>query len=335
MFEVPIPPRPADRLRTMAGEEAGEQYDALVRDARAALRGRRVWHVNATAEGGGVAELLAGTLGYLPVDGIETHRLVIEGDARFFEITKRIHNRLHGDLGDGGSLGEPERRHYDDTMARELTDMLRLVRAEDLVVVHDPQPLGLVPGLATTGATVVWTCHVGADTPNDITRSAWDFLRDDVRWARAATFTRQAYAWDGLDPNAIRVIPPCIDPLSLKNVELKESHVSDILIAAGILDGATAHPVAFTRLDGSEAPVAHRAQVLGTATVPQHAPLVVQVSRWDALKDPLGVMVGFADARRAHRRSSGPRRSCSFVGCRRPRGRARSRRCQGTMDGAS
>ena len=220
------------------------------------------------------------------MDGIETHRLVIEGDARFFEITKRIHNRLHGDLGDGGSLGEPERRHYDDTMARELTDMLRLVRAEDLVVVHDPQPLGLVPGLATTGATVVWTCHVGADTPNDITRSAWDFLRDDVRWARAATFTRQAYAWDGLDPNAIRVIPPCIDPLSLKNVELKESHVSDILIAAGILDGATAHPVAFTRLDGSEAPVAHRAQVLGTATVPQHAPLVVQVSRWDALKDP-------------------------------------------------
>ncbi len=294
MFEVPVPSRPADRLRTMAGEGAGERYDSLVWEAREVLQGRRVWHVNATAEGGGVAELLVGTLGYLLADGIEGHRLVVEGDARFFEITKRIHNRLHGDLGDGGSLGEAERRHYDDTLARELADMLQLVGTDDIVVVHDPQPAGLVPGLTAAGATVVWTCHVGADTPNAITRSAWDFLRDDVQWARAATFTRQVFAWDGLDPGTIRVIPPCIDPLSLKNVELESPHIDKILQAAGILGASPAHPVAFTRMDGSEAMIAATTRVLGAATVPERVPLVVQVSRWDALKDPVGVMLGFA-----------------------------------------
>lgn len=296
MFEVPISPRPADRLRTMAGDEAGRRYDTLVRDASVRLRSRAVWHVNATAEGGGVAELLGGTLGYLAADGIETHRLVIEADARFFDITKRIHNRLHGDLGDGGPLGEAERRHYDDTMARELAEMLRLVRSDDLVVVHDPQPLGLVPGLVGTGATVLWTCHVGADTRNDIVRSAWDFLRQDVLSARAATFTRRAYAWEGLDANAIHVIPPCIDPFSLKNVELTNAHVGVILSAAGILDGTVTKQAVFTRRNGAEASITHQATMTERTLVPNGARVVVQVSRWDALKDPVGVMVAFTES---------------------------------------
>lgn len=252
MFEVPVSIRPADRLRTMAGAEAGERYDALVRDASVHLRGRRVWHVNATAEGGGVAELLSTTLGYLPGDGIEAHRLVIDADARFFEITKRIHNRLHGDLGDGGPLGEAERKHYDETLRRELTEIHRIVRPDDLVVVHDPQPLGLVPGLAAAGTTVVWTCHVGADTANAITRSAWAFLREDVQAAHAATFTRLAYAWQGLDADSIHVIPPCIDPLSLKNIELDDADVASILRCAAILDGRPEPGFRFLHGDGSE-----------------------------------------------------------------------------------
>ena len=294
MFEVPVSIRPADRLRTMAGQQAGDRYDVLVREAWLHLRGRRVWHINAMAEGGGVAELLSTTLGYLPGDGIEVHWLVIDADARFFEITKRTHNRLHGDLGDGGPLGEAERRHYDETLRRELGEILRIVRPGDLAVIHDPQPLGLVPGLTAAGVTVVWTCHVGADTASDITRSAWAFLREDVQAARAATFTRRAYAWEGLDADSFHVIPPCIDPLSLKNIEIDEPDVVSILRDAAILDGRD-HGYRFRHSDGSEVSIAHPAHMSADEPVPADALLVVQVSRWDSLKDPIGVMNGFAE----------------------------------------
>ena len=294
MFEVPVSDRPAGRLRTMVSGEVGAHYDVLIADARERFRGRRLWHINATAEGGGVAELLSTTLGYLAGDGIDTRWLVIEADARFFDITKRIHNRLHGDLGDGGPLAEPERRHYDAAMAQELAEILQLVRPGDVVVVHDPQPLGLVPGLAAAGATVVWTCHVGVDLANDITRSAWSFLRPDVRAARAATFTRRAYAWDGLDAETIHVIPPCIDPLSQKNVELENARIGSILRAVGILVGTPVAGASFTRRDGSQAPIRHRVRMTETMPLPEEARVVVQVSRWDALKDPTGVMTGFA-----------------------------------------
>ena len=109
MFEVPIVRRDAERLRSIAGAEAGANYDSLVRTLRATLRGHTLWQINATAEGGGVAELLRSCLGYLADDGITTRWLVIDADPAFFDITKRIHNRLHGDLGDGGPLGPAER----------------------------------------------------------------------------------------------------------------------------------------------------------------------------------------------------------------------------------
>ena len=295
MIEVPVPARAAAPLRMMAGGAAGVRYDDLVSEARARFLGRRLWHINATAEGGGVAELLGTTLGYLAGDGIETHWLVIEADAWFFDITKRIHNRLHGELGDGGPLGEAERRHYDHIMSRELAEILRRVRPGDVVVVHDPQPLGLVPGLAAAGGTVAWTCHVGVDIANDITRSAWAFLRRDLQAAAAVTFTRRAYAWEGLEPDAIHVIPPCIDPGSLKNVELTDVEVDAILRATGILGGRPTLGTTFSRSDGSEAPLAHPAQMTEHETSPADAALVVQVSRWDALKDPVGVVTGFAE----------------------------------------
>ena len=296
MFEVPIALGPSEQLRTMAGGEAGVRYDALVHRAREVLAGRCVWHVNATAEGGGVAELLSTTLGYLASDGIETRWLVIEAEAPFFEITKRIHNRLHGDLGDGGPLGATERARYDEVMALELAEMKSFVRSGDLVVVHDPQPLGLIPGLAATGATVMWTCHVGTDTATDVTRSAWAFLREDVRAARVATFSRRAYAWEGLDATAIDVIPPCIDPLSAKNMELHGDDIMSIVGAAGILGSPSERPATFPRRDGSRAPVRYRADMIEEMSTPTDVPLVVQVSRWDGLKDPIGVMMGFVQA---------------------------------------
>jgi trehalose synthase len=295
MFEVTVHPRDARLLRTIAGEDVGRLYERALADGRRALAGGTIWHVNSTAEGGGVAELLASSLGYLLDDGIPVRWLVLDGDPDFFRITKRIHNRLHGVLGDGGALGQAERRHYEEVMRRNL-DGAGSIAAGDVVVVHDPQPLGLVPKLRAEGATVVWTCHVGVDRPNDLVRSAWAFLLPDAASADAITFTRQAYVWEDLPRSTVRIIPPCIDAASPKNVELAPDDRDAILHAAGLIaDGSSPDRATFRRLDGSTASIARRADVVEEVPVPPDVPLVTQVSRWDALKDPAGVLRGFVE----------------------------------------
>jgi len=155
VHEVPVVSRSADGLHELLTPAALHRYrDALDRGS-SLLDGRTLWHVNSAAEGGGVAELLGSCLGYLRDGGIDTRRLVVEGDVEFFTITKRIHNRLHGDLGDGGALGADERAVYDRASAHNLEIATGLVNAGDVVVLHDPQPLGLVPGLTEHGATVI------------------------------------------------------------------------------------------------------------------------------------------------------------------------------------
>jgi trehalose synthase len=249
--------------------------------------------VNSTSEGGGVAELLHALLGYVASTGVRTRWLVIEGDPVFFEVTKRIHNRLHGAPGDGGPLGAGERAVYEATMAHEMVAIERLVQAGDVVVLHDPQTAGLAPRLAALGAHVIWVCHIGIDEANDLARTTWMFLLDDVRAAAATVFTRSAYAWDGLDPETIEIIPPCIDADSPKNIPIEHSTVEAVLAAAGVIEAPAGDPT--VRLaDGATVRVRRRATMVEDAPVPTTAPLVTQVSRWDRLKDPIGVLKGFA-----------------------------------------
>jgi trehalose synthase len=296
MREVSLLPRDPQSLRAIAGEDAGRRYERAVADASGHLAGRTFWHVNSTAEGGGVAELLRSCLGYLGEDGIRTRWLVFDGDDGFFRITKRIHNRLHGVLGDGGALGPEERAHYDRVTRDNASGVAALVGPGDVVVVHDPQPLGLVPVLRSLGATVIWTCHVGIDQRNDVVRSAVEFLLSDAGVADAVTFTRQAYVWAELDRTPIRIIPPCIDARSPKNISLEPAQRDAILAAAGFFgSGGSARPPTFARGDGGTGSVTRTARITEDGPVPADAPLVVQVSRWDALKDPVGVMRAFAE----------------------------------------
>jgi trehalose synthase len=300
MFEVPVGSRPTAGFGDIVSEPDLARYRRLVATMRERLAGRRFWHVNSTADGGGVAEILRSVLGYLQHDGIDVGWLVMEGDPGFFDITKRIHNRLHGDLGDGGALGDLEAEHYGRVTQRNLDAVTDVVRPGDVVVVHDPQPLGLVPGLAAHGAVVAWTSHIGVDVPNDLCRSAWNFLRPGLEGARAVTFTRRAYVWEGLTGARVELIPPCIDAFSLKNQDLDATSREAIVGAAGVVEPpASSHgPATFTRADGTTGRVERIATMVEDAPVPTGAPLVVQVSRWDALKDPLGVIEGFAGEQR-------------------------------------
>ena len=270
----------------------------LGRLARAAerLAGRRLWQVNSTEQGGGVAEMLHFLLGYLAGAGIDTRWVVIEGNQEFLEVTKRVHHLLHGQPGDGGELDEPARASYRQTLKEPLGELQPRVEPGDVVVLHDPQTAGLAPALKQQGATVIWSCHVGIDQPNDLARAAWEFLRPAVEQADAYVFSRAAYCWEGLDRARLAVIAPCIDAFAPKNQTLEPATVNAILHTAGILEDPAAEmgTPGFRRLDGSPGRVVRRAEMIQDQPIPPGVPLVVQVSRWDRLKDPLGVLEGFA-----------------------------------------
>jgi trehalose synthase len=284
-----------ERFRDALEESDWQRFAELIERARDFFAGRVIWNVNSTAAGGGVAELLRSLLAYSRGGGVDARWAVIAGDEAFFHVTKRIHNNLHGAVGDGGDLGEPEREAYERALADNARDLAELVTSRDVVVLHDPQTAGLVPALRSAGVPVIWRCHVGLDWPNDLSRRAWRFLVPYVEDADAYVFSRKAFVWEGLDDAKIALIAPSIDAFSPKNQEMAPDSVRAILHAAGIVsEGVATHPV-FTREDGSPGRVDRVADLVEESRLGADDRVVLQVSRWDRLKDPLGVIRGFAE----------------------------------------
>jgi trehalose synthase len=276
----------------------GDDYDEVEQAIAAAerlLAGRVIWHVNSTARGGGVAEMLHSLLAYARGAGVDVRWLTIGGDPDFFRITKRIHNHLHASDGDGGELGPAERKIYEHALLEAADELVELVRNGDIVYIHDPQPAGLVPHVKTAGTKIVWRCHVGVDHPNGRAREAWDFLRPYIDDADALVFSRREFIWDGLESERIWLVPPSIDAFSPKNEELDPQAVRSILNVIGLGEGDHFQQAVFVREDGSTARVDRAAEIDQEGPIPADAPLIAQVSRWDRLKDPVGVLRCFAE----------------------------------------
>ena len=296
MQEVAVVARSIDGLDGYARPKDLARYREVAAGVARSLEGRTLWHVNSTAGGGGVAELLHELLGYVASSGVSCRWIVIDGDPSFFRITKRIHNRLHGSPGDGGELGAAEHNAYRAVLERELGTFLPLARPGDVAVLHDPQTAGLVEPLRGAGLSTVWVCHVGIDQPDEIARSAWDFLRPEIHAADALVFSRRAYVWKGLEDRPTFVIPPCIDPISAKNAEIGAAGVGAVLGAARVLPTFDAWEEARVEVGAIGTVRVHRpAEIVEEAPTPPGAPIVVQVSRWDRLKDHAGVLRAFAE----------------------------------------
>ena len=285
-----------ERLASVLDGDGHREVEDGVARGHALLDGRSVWNVNSTARGGGVAEMLTTLLAYAQGVGVDARWLVVGGDDPFFRVTKRIHNRLHGAEGDGGPLGDGEREAYEAPLRRAGAALRETVGERDVVILHDPQTAGLIPVCRKAGVPVIWRCHVGMDTPNDLAREAWAFLRPYVSEADAYVFSREAFAWEDLDRDRLVVIAPSIDALAPKNQDLGEAATDAILHAAGLRDGAAPSGApSFHRLDGAEARVERRATILEEQSLGAADRFVLQVSRWDRLKYPLGVIEGFAE----------------------------------------
>jgi trehalose synthase len=294
LTHVPVAPLPPERFRELLGDRYRELEEVIAR-GQALFAGRAVWHVNSTARGGGVAELLQSLLAYARGGGVDARWVVVGGNPAFFQITKRIHNNLHGAAGDGGPLGDAEHTVYEETLRNNARELADTVASDDIVFLHDPQTAGLVKPVMETGATVVWRCHVGLDLPNDLARQAWDFLRGYVEDADAYVFSRKEFVWEGLDTDKVWIVAPSIDAFSPKNQELSPEAVAAILGVAGLRSDGDATEARFLREDGTPARVDRAAEMFQDELIPDDVPLITQVSRWDRLKDPMGVVRCFVE----------------------------------------
>jgi trehalose synthase len=305
--EIPVAAVSPERFRELLGERFAELEEAT-RTARRLLAGRVIWHVNSTARGGGVAEMLHSLLAYARGTGVDVRWLTISGNERFFAVTKRIHNNLHGSPGDGGGLGEAERAIYEEALAASAGALAERVRPGDIVYLHDPQTAALTRMTRDAGVSVIWRCHVGIDKPNDLARRAWAFLTPYIEEANAFVFSRREFVWDGLDQGKLWIVPPSIDAFSPKNQDLDPVAVGSILATIGLAADDRPAPV-FRRQDGSLARVDRRAELTQDGPLPGDAPVIAQVSRWDRLKDPAGVLRCFSEHLRhpsAHLVVAGP-----------------------------
>lgn len=269
--EIDMPAAALPRLASLLTPVREQLLWEHQRRSEALLEGRTVWNVNSTAQGGGVAELLSMMVAYGRGAGVDTRWLVIEGTPDFYTVTKRVHNRLHGYPGDAGDLGRHAHAVYSEFLAASLPSVAGRVRPGDVVILHDPQTAGLTEPLRSRGAHVIWRCHIGTDASNAYTDEGWAFLRGYLGHAEAFVFSRAEYAPSWVASERTHIIAPSIDPFSPKNAEMPAAEVAALV--ERIL--ATA---------GGELPG-------GDARV------VLQVSRWDRLKDMAGVLKAFVDHR--------------------------------------
>ena len=222
-----------------------------LREQARALRGARILHVNATAYGGGVSELLRSSVPLLRDLGLTVDWKVIGGRNDFYRATKALHNALQGA---SQTLSEAERAAYLDCTRENAP---QLDGGHDFVVVHDPQPAALLSVHGREHARWVWRCHIDTSAPNP---DAWRFLRPFLADYDAAVFTMAEFVPPDLPVARVRAIAPAIDPLSPKNLDISRRTASQILDWIGI-----------------EVP----------------GPLITQVSRFDAWKDPFGVIAAY------------------------------------------
>ncbi|MCU0641360.1 MAG: glycosyltransferase [Candidatus Margulisbacteria bacterium] len=211
------------------------------------LAGKRVKMVNATAVGGGVAEILTRVVPLYNQLGLKVKWEVIKGTGAFFAVTKNFHNALHGSKVE---IGEKDFAVFNEATEANLAEMD--FTGDDYVIVHDPQPAGLIAAKEKSQAKWAWRCHIDTAHPQ---ADVWNFLRQLIVKYDASIFSTPWFARDLPHPQYF--IYPAIDPLSEKNRNLSRHEIDT---------------------------------VLNKYQIDRNRPLVVQVSRFDRLKDPLGVI---------------------------------------------
>ena len=241
--EVALGQRSLADYTHIVGKETIDEIRALAEP----LAGKRVLHVNATAFGGGVSEILYTMVPLMRDIGLDAHWQVILGAEEFFNVTKLMHNSLQGDPQSITDQQWEVFQGYNAMNARDLEE------GWDVVIVHDPQPAGLLNNASEKSRHWVWRCHIDLSAPNP---STIERLRPLIEPYEASVWHMQQYVPEGIS-EGVRIVPPAIDPLSPKNMAFSPEDAAFVSEQFGI--------------------------------DPERA-LMCQVSRFDPWKDPMGVI---------------------------------------------
>lgn len=215
------------------------------------LKGKVIQHINSTAMGGGVAEILSKIIPLMQELGVNTQWDVIKGTPDFFDVTKSIHNALHGKE---AIITEDMWKVFNDVSSMNIREMNLY---GDIMFIHDPQPIALIKRKSRMkNSKWIWRCHVDVSGPD---KDVWGFLEKFVNKYDAAVFSSAHFAHKMKARQVL--ISPSIDPFSDKNRELTQKEMDAVLNKY--------------KID------------------PQRKPLVCQISRYDALKDPVGVIEAY------------------------------------------
>src|SRR5512147_1371986 len=247
---APPPPPRLDDYEPIIGRPELDELRFLARQ----LRGKTVKMVNSTAVGGGVAEILNRLVPLMNELEVHTRWEVITGGNDFFEVTKGFHNALHGGEYNLTQSGKEIFTLYNEQ------NRGRMEFGEDLFVIHDPQPAGLIRSRARNRGRWIWRCHIDVSNPHP---DVWGFLRPMVEQYDAAIFSSPAFSRQLCIPQYL--FYPAIDPLSEKNKDLPEEFVAKVCDDFGI---------------------------------DRTRPVVTQISRFDRLKDPVGVVQAYKLAKK-------------------------------------
>ena len=211
------------------------------------LDGKMIQHINSTAVGGGVAEILSRMVPLLKELGVNTRWDLIKGGQDFFTVTKKFHNALHG------KAEEVTQQDFDVFMETSQKNIEEVDTCGDIVFIHDPQPIALIKKKSNN--KWIWRCHIDVSKPH---QKVWDFLKDFIVNYDASVFSSPKFAQKLPIPQFL--ISPSIDPLSDKNKELPVEVINSVLEKYGIKNDK---------------------------------PIILQISRFDRLKDPVGVIKAY------------------------------------------
>jgi trehalose synthase len=204
----------------------GEEVIADLRELAAPLRDAHIVHINATPYGGGVAEMLQTLVPLMRDLCLDAEWQVIEGTDEFFEVTKACHNGLQGMDLDFTKEMQAIWQRYNERNAR------RLEGSYDLIVVHDPQPAGLLHYHGAEGGKHwAWRCHIDTSHPNP---AYWDFFAPYINEYEAAIFTMEQYVGPGVESEHLAIITPTIDPLTPKNAPMEPDRAREIVAGFGL-----------------------------------------------------------------------------------------------------
>ena len=233
--------------------DVAEKTDiARLRQLSETLRGSKIVHVNSTRVGGGVAEILMKFVPLMQDLGMDTSWEVVTGESEFYKCTKSMHNALQGNPVD---IPASLLNAYEKTSAENAERLRDKLEQADVVIIHAPQPAALLKHCSNRKGKWIWRCHIDASNPYP---PVWNYLREYIAEYDASIFSLPDFAQPL--PHNQYIIPPSIDPLSEKNMNLEKNEIVSKYSEYGI---------------------------------DPERPVMLQVSRYDRFKDPVGVIEAY------------------------------------------